>query len=461
MKLSTALLAFALCATQLVAANPSPAEANELANASEALTASNPYEAAKKPNPPPPVKEDEGGDDDEDDDSEEIGDGDEEGGDEDEDDEGEGGEGGNGGGNGPKCTDSAAYKAAKAEADRLRGIANAAKQRLEALRAASAKARADPRYVYQAGISPYHLISGAEKEFNQRDAAAKAAEAKANAICNGTAPPPEENKCADSAEFKAADAAARAAEAAAEAARKRLQALQAASAKARADPRYVYVAGVSPYHLIKGAEKDLAEKEATARTLRARATAICTGGPVPPVTPVTPVRPNPPVNHCANSAAFKNAHAAARRALTQVNAAKRRLHALRIASAKARADPRYVYHAVSPYHLIKGAEKVVRERLATYRTLRNRANAVCGRRGRGHGRGRGRRPAARRCSAAGQKARAEAHAARRRLVALRVASAKARADPRYVYQAKSPYHMIKGAERALAIANAKARKLRC
>ncbi|KAL0946237.1 hypothetical protein HGRIS_012496 [Hohenbuehelia grisea] len=310
----------------------------------------------------------------------------------------------------PRCLPG--WEAANAEALRLEGITEAAKRRLDALRAASAKARADPRYVYVAHVSPYHLISGAEKQWQAAQGPSTAARARADALCpgggrgrggdddddgrggrgggggrggdddddrrggrgggrgrggdddddgrggrgggRGRGGDDDDDRrgprCANTHEYRTANEAATAAEAAAAAAKRRLDALRAASAKARADPRYVYVAHVSPYHLIAGAEKTFNEKDATARTLRARANALCRGGggghgeghphPHPP--------PRPQCRHPAGAAAR-----------TRADAALRRLQALRAASAKARADPRYVYVAhVSPYHLISGAENV-------------------------------------------------------------------------------------------------------
>ncbi|KAK3813635.1 MAG: hypothetical protein J3R72DRAFT_462242 [Linnemannia gamsii] len=53
-----------------------------------------------------------------------------------------------------------------------RESANAAHHRLDALNEASARARADPRYVHSP-ISPYHYIKGAEAEFNRLDSQAR------------------------------------------------------------------------------------------------------------------------------------------------------------------------------------------------------------------------------------------------------------------------------------------------
>ncbi|KAL0959711.1 hypothetical protein HGRIS_011404 [Hohenbuehelia grisea] len=87
-----------------------------------------------------------------------------------------------------RCTDAPAYKTAKGEADRLRSIADAAKRRLEALNTASAKARADPNYVYVVNVSPYHLIAGAQKDWEAKEHQAKSAEDKAHGICKDEPP---------------------------------------------------------------------------------------------------------------------------------------------------------------------------------------------------------------------------------------------------------------------------------
>ncbi|KAL0956981.1 hypothetical protein HGRIS_003082 [Hohenbuehelia grisea] len=84
-----------------------------------------------------------------------------------------------------RCKDSTTYKTARDDAERIRAIADVAKHRLEALNAASARARADPNYVYVAHVSPYHLIAGAQKDWEAKDGAARTAEELAAAICRG------------------------------------------------------------------------------------------------------------------------------------------------------------------------------------------------------------------------------------------------------------------------------------
>ncbi|KAL0954243.1 hypothetical protein HGRIS_005371 [Hohenbuehelia grisea] len=238
------------------------------------------------------------------------------------------------------------WAAADARATELEAAAKKARERLSFSRFASAEA-----------------LAAATKEVEALEAAAAAARSKANASCNtkprprptkivdpppkptliiDPPPPPQPTKvvpqptCPTLAQIKEArdlQAHADRLAGAVAAAKKRLQALREANAKASADANYVYVT-LSPYRVIKGAKRELKKLEAAAKKA---ADAAKVARPRPGCASHNP-KPLPDTN--------KKCSAEGLSARLEAFAALKRLEALRLAS------------ALSPYHhLITGAEK--------------------------------------------------------------------------------------------------------
>ncbi|KAL0956960.1 hypothetical protein HGRIS_003061 [Hohenbuehelia grisea] len=264
----------------------------------------------------------------------------------------------------------------------------------------------------------------------------------------------QHGRCKDSTTYKTARDDAERIRAIADVAKHRLEALNAASARARADPNYVYVAHVSPYHLIAGAQKDWEAKDGAARTAEELAAAICRG--------------EPDHDHGRRPDHHHGHGGRGGRGGDDDDDDDRR--------GRGRGPHHHGHGRGGRDDSPNRGRGRGGDRDDSPRRGRGRGGDRddSPRRGRGgdrdrspdhrghrHGGGRDRSPVRPRCTEAGFAARAAADAALRRLEALRIASAKARADPNYVYGGFSPYHAIAGAEATHRAADEKAKGLGC